>query len=69
MDIDRYKRMVATCSVAGEDVGRYMVANGLAVTYRKYSTACVSDEKAAPANEIGIWSGTFEMPWDWRKAH
>lgn len=69
VDVDRYKRIVAECSVAGEDLGRYMVASGLAVAYRKYSTAYVPDEEGAHTGGIGIWSGTFEMPWDWRKAH
>lgn len=69
VDIDRYQRIVAECSVAGGDVGRYMVANGLAVAYRKYSIVYVPDEEAAHADGIGIWSGAFEMPWDWRKAH
>ena len=31
VDIDRYKRIAATCSVADGDLGRYMVARGLAV--------------------------------------
>lgn len=69
VDIDRYQRIVAECSVGGGDVGQYMVGSGLAVAYRKYSTAYVPDEEAAQTNGIGIWSGTFEMPWDWRKAH
>jgi endonuclease YncB( thermonuclease family) len=69
VDVDRYKRIVATCSVADGDVGRYMVASGLAVAYRKYSTAYVPDEEAAQSSQVGIWSGTFEMPWVWRKSH
>jgi endonuclease YncB( thermonuclease family) len=69
VDIDRYQRIVAECSVAGRDVGRFMVASGLAVAYRKYSTAYVPDEEAAQISQTGIWSGTFDMPWDWRKAH
>jgi endonuclease YncB( thermonuclease family) len=69
VDIDRYQRIVAECSVAGEDLGRDMVASGLAVAYRKYSTVYVPDEEAAQISQTGIWSGTFEMPWDWRKAH
>ncbi len=28
---DRYKRIIATCAVAGEDLGAWMVANGLAL--------------------------------------
>lgn len=69
VDVDRYKRIVAECSVAGDDLGRYMVASGLAVAYRKYSTVYVPDEEAAQSSLAGIWSGVFEMPWDWRKAH
>jgi endonuclease YncB( thermonuclease family) len=69
VDIDRYRRIVAECSVEGGDVGRYMVSSGLAVAYRKYSTAYVPDEEAAHFRGIGVWSGSFEMPWLWRKAH
>jgi endonuclease YncB( thermonuclease family) len=69
VDIDRYQRIVAECSVAGEDLGRYMVASGLAVAYRKYSAVYIPDEEAAQTNQVGIWSGTFEMPWVWRKSH
>jgi endonuclease YncB( thermonuclease family) len=46
-----------------------MASNGLAVAYRKYSTAYVTEEDAAGSRSIGIWSGKFDMPWDWRKAH
>ncbi len=28
---DRYKRIIARCTVAGEDLGKWMVANGLAL--------------------------------------
>ena len=66
VDIDRYQRIVAECSVAGRDVGQYMMGSGLAVAYRRYSTAYVPEEEAAQSNGVGIWSGTFEMPWDWR---
>lgn len=69
VDVDRYHRIVAQCSVSDADVGRYMVGSGLAVAYRKYSTAYVANEDSAHASGIGIWSGTFEMPWVWRKAH
>ena len=68
-DIDRYKRIVAVCSVNGQDVGAYLVAKGLAVAYVHYSTAYVPAEVAARSDGRGLWAGTFEMPWDWRKAH
>lgn len=68
-DLDRYHRIVATCSVPSGDIGAYMVSNGLAVAYRKYSTAYVTEEGAAHSSGVGIWAGAFDMPWDWRKAH
>ena len=65
-DRDQYGRMVATCDAAG-DVGAYMVSIGMAVAYRKYSKAYVGQENVARGSGIGMWSGRFEMPWDWRK--
>jgi endonuclease YncB( thermonuclease family) len=43
-----------------------MVANGWAVAYREYSLDYVADEERAKRARLGIWSGSFEMPWDWR---
>ena len=37
-DRDRYGRIVAVCRVAGEDVNAWMVSQGWALAYRKYST-------------------------------
>ena len=44
-----------------------MVRNGYAVAFRKYSKKYVSDEMIAKKNKLGLWKGTFEMPWKWRK--
>lgn len=66
-DIDRYGRIVAVCTVAGTDVGAWLMAQGLALAYRKYSTAYVEQEAAARAARIGIWRGSFVAPWEWRK--
>ena len=65
-DRDRYGRVVAVCSKDGEDLNRWLVRNGWAVAYRKYSTNYVADEEGAKRAKLGIWSGSFEMPWDWR---
>ena len=27
----------------------------------------LSEENLAKKNKLGLWAGTFEMPWDWRK--
>jgi signal peptidase I len=34
-----------------------------------HSKAYVSDEDAAKRDRINIWSGTFDMPWEWRARH
>ncbi len=65
-DRDRYGRVVAVCSKDGEDLNRWLVRNGWAVAYRKYSADYVADEAIARSAKANIWSGTFEMPWDWR---
>ena len=46
-DRDRYGRIVAVCRVDGADVNAWMVEQGWAVAYRKYSTDYVSHETAA----------------------
>jgi endonuclease YncB( thermonuclease family) len=66
--IDQYSRVVAVCSVGGEDLNAWMVSNGWALAYRYYSTAYVPDEDVAHNAGAGIWRGTFEAPWDWREA-
>ena len=65
-DRDRYGRTVAVCFKGNEDLNRWMVANGWAVAYRRYSVDYVADEDAARRSRFNIWSGGFDMPWDWR---
>lgn len=65
-DRDRYDRVVAVCFEGNEDLNRWMVANGWAVAYRRYSVDYVADEDTARRKRINMWSGDFEMPWDWR---
>jgi endonuclease YncB( thermonuclease family) len=66
-DVDRYGRIVAVCYVRGEDVEAWLVVNGWALAYRKYSTDYVAEEQAAQAARAGIWRGEFIKPWEWRK--
>ena len=56
-DIDRYHRIVAVCFKGAEDLNRWMVANGWAVAYRRYSRDYVTDENTARQNRTNIWSG------------
>ena len=64
---DRYKRIIARCTVAGEDLEEWMVANGWALAYRRYSLDYVDQEAEAQAARRGIWAGEFVKPWEWRR--
>ncbi|WP_368413408.1 thermonuclease family protein [Dongia sp.] len=65
-DVDRYGRLVAVCFAESQDINAWLVASGLAVEYRKYSLDYVGQEATAQAARIGLWSGSFVMPWDFR---
>ena len=64
---DRYKRYIAECFKNKRSINSWMVEYGLAVAYRKYSKKFVSKEILAKKEKRGLWSGTFEMPWDYRR--
>jgi endonuclease YncB( thermonuclease family) len=68
-DMDRYGRILAVCFKDSEDLNRWMVGNGWAVAYRRYSVDYVADEDTARQKRINIWSCDFDMPWDWRARH
>ena len=59
---DRYSRVVARCFVDGQDVGRLLVQEGLALAYRKYSMDYDLDEKRAHVAGIGIHQGVVQRP-------
>jgi len=63
---DRYGRSLGTCFIDGEDVNRWLVRNGWALAFRRYSTVYVPDEDYAREHQLGLWSGAFIAPWDWR---
>ena len=64
---DRYKRTLAECFVNDLSLSSYLVKNGYAFAYRKYSKKFIADEDFAKSNKLGMWSMKFEYPWDWRK--
>jgi endonuclease YncB( thermonuclease family) len=63
---DRFGRSVAKCDVDGEDVQQWMVKNGWALAYLRFSHAYDADEKVAREAKAGLWDGAFFAPWDWR---
>ena len=64
---DQYKRTLAECFVNDLSLSSYLVKNGYAFAYRKYSKKFIADEDFAKSNKLGMWSMEFEYPWDWRK--
>jgi len=64
---DSYGRTIAVCSVNGVELNKWLVAEGWAVAYKRYSLDYVDAETTARARGVGIWSGSFDMPWDYRK--
>ena len=64
---DRYNRLIGVCFIEHENLNKWMVRNGYAIAYRRYSEDYISDEEFAKINKIGLWSGTFLTPEKWRK--
>ena len=64
---DVYKRILAECFVNGKSLSKFLVRNGYAFAYRKYSRKFIEDERFARANKLGLWSMKFEYPWKFRK--
>jgi endonuclease YncB( thermonuclease family) len=62
--VDAYRRTLATCHLAGEDVNAWMVQQGWALAYVKYSSAylLLHVEEDAQANQRGLWKGAFIPP-------
>ena len=63
---DAYKRALAICSLAGEDLNAWMVQQGWALAYVHYSSAYRKVEDDARTHQRGLWRGAFIAPWDWR---
>jgi endonuclease YncB( thermonuclease family) len=67
-DRDRYQRIVAVCSTEAGEINASMVRRGWAVDYTQYSGGRYhTEEAAAKAEGLGLWSGRFDLPWDWRR--
>ena len=64
---DRYKRYLAKCFKGKINLNRWMVRNGYAIAYRRYSKEYVIDEEFAKENKLGLWRGKFLKPEKWRK--
>ena len=64
---DRYKRYLGICFLDNLDLNKWMVKNGYAVAYKKYSKKYELQEQYAKENKLGIWEGSFIEPEKWRR--
>ena len=73
---DRYKRLICTVYVNGEDVALAQLDAGLAWWYRKYANdqppslrgEYASAEDHAATDRIGLWQDKDPIPpWTWRR--
>ena len=63
---DAYNRTLAICTIGGESLNAWMVQQGWALAFVRYSKQYIPDEEAARSAGRGLWSGAFIAPWDWR---
>ena len=68
LDTDRYKRLVVSCKNENGDIAEQLIAEGLAIAYRYYSHRYVPAELYARENRLGIWAGSFQEPYEFRRA-
>ncbi len=62
----RRGRNLGRCAVDGEDIQKWLVKSGWALSYTRQSHDYDADEKAAREAKAGMWQGAFIAPWDWR---
>ena len=65
--VDRYNRTIAECFINDISLSKFLVLNGYAFAYKKYSKQYVYHEKRAKILKKGLWSMNFEFPWKYRK--
>ncbi|WP_332870142.1 thermonuclease family protein [Roseovarius salinarum] len=59
---DRYGRTIASCTVDGTDIARWLVTEGLAFAYRRYSMAYDLAEKQAAVTGRGLHALSMQSP-------
>ena len=64
---DKYNRTLAECFINDLSLSKFLVREGYAFAYRKYSQKFIKDEDYARENNLGMWSMNFEYPWNYRK--
>ena len=65
---DKYSRLIGECFVKNNSLSVFMVKNGYAFDYPKYSNGKYRKYEVYAKNlSLGLWQMQFEYPWIWRK--
>lgn len=64
---ERYGRQLMTCEVNSQDINASLVMAGWALAYTQYSRSYIEQERSAMSTAVGMWSGAFIAPWNWRR--
>ena len=65
---DQYSRLIGECFINNESLSVFMVRNGYAFDYPKYSDGKYRKHEIYAKNlSLGLWQMQFEYPWIWRK--
>jgi len=66
--IDRYKRAVSRCFLGGADIAVFLVSQGWALDWPRYSGGEFGPyQEAAKTAGRGVWKSEFKPPWEWRQ--
>lgn len=64
---DRFDRVLARCLAGTEDVGGWLVRQGWALAYTRYSYRYLPQQALAWWDGNGLWSSSFDTPEEWRR--
>ncbi|WP_052672463.1 thermonuclease family protein [Aliterella atlantica] len=73
VDTDRYGRKVAEVFAGSKFLQAEQVKGGMAYVYDRYLNNCPDAaavkqaQNSAQASRVGVWSGNYTKPWDYRK--
>jgi|APTNR8051073442_1049403.scaffolds.fasta_scaffold11754_1 endonuclease YncB( thermonuclease family) len=67
-EVDQYDRLIATCFVDESDIGEWMVTQGYAMAFVRYSDRYSAQEAAARSEGRGLWQTSLQPPWEYRAA-
>ncbi len=67
IETDRYGRTVARCFALGEDVGEWLVREGMAFAYVQYGADYVTIEREAASYDRGLHAVHIQSPSEYRR--